>query len=73
MRHGWGRIKDIAEYCCVSERTVWNWIHRGQLPYSKIGKCALVKYADADSLLENHRQTPRQEADRIVDEVMRNL
>lgn len=51
--------QEMAEYLGVSLRTVDNWIHRGQLPHWRIGKCVRFRLGDVVGLLnERNRVSP---------------
>ena len=48
---GWGRVKQVAKYTNVSERTLRFWLKNG-LKSSKIGGIVLVKFSDLDEFIE---------------------
>jgi excisionase family DNA binding protein len=49
----WLRIKDVPEYCGISERLVYKWFELG-LPYSRIGGTILIKAVELDEFIEQH-------------------
>ncbi len=70
---GWGKVRNIAKYAGVSERTVEDWLKSGLI------KCAhlpsglrLIKYGWVDEFLESFSECSKR-VDRIVNEVMRKL
>jgi excisionase family DNA binding protein len=69
---GWAKIKKIARYSGMGERTVRDWLKQG-LKYSRLGSSTiLIKFSDVDEYLESH-QVDDSEVDRIVDGVMRDF
>jgi excisionase family DNA binding protein len=70
MQH-WGKIRDVAKYTGLRERTIRKWLKAG-LRHSRIpGGCVLVKFQDVDEFLKSY-EVQENEIDRIVDEVMNN-
>ncbi|HEY3492222.1 MAG TPA: helix-turn-helix domain-containing protein [Solirubrobacterales bacterium] len=47
--------RTLAEFLAVSDRTVRNWIRRGELPSYKLGAARLIDPADVDDFLARHR------------------
>lgn len=47
--------RTLAEYLAVSDRTVRNWIRRGDLPSYKLGAARRIDPADVDDFLARHR------------------
>lgn len=48
--------RSLATYLAVSDRTVRNWIRRGDLPSYKLGASRRIDPADVESFLARHRQ-----------------
>jgi excisionase family DNA binding protein len=48
--------RSLAAYLAVSDRTVRNWIRRGQLPSYKLGASRRIDPADVESFLESRRE-----------------
>jgi excisionase family DNA binding protein len=47
--------RSLATYLAVSDRTVRNWIRRGDLPSYKLGASRRIDPADVESFLARHR------------------
>jgi len=47
--------RSLAAYLAVSDRTIRNWIRRGQLPSYKLGAARRIDPADVDTFLSRHR------------------
>lgn len=47
--------RTLAAYLSVSDRTVRNWIRRGDLPSYKLGAARRIDPADVESFLARHR------------------
>jgi excisionase family DNA binding protein len=47
--------RSLAAYLAVSDRTVRNWIRRGELPSYKLGASRRIDPADVESFLARHR------------------
>jgi excisionase family DNA binding protein len=47
--------RSLAVYLAVSDRTVRNWIRRGELPGYKLGASRRIDPADIDAFLDRHR------------------
>lgn len=45
----------LAEFLAVSDRTVRNWIRRGELPSYKLGASRRIDPADVEDFLARHR------------------
>ena len=72
---GWAKIKKIAVYAGVSERTLRNWLKQG-LRYSRLKSgMLLIKYSWVDDFLSSHEVTDEQagQIGRIVNEVMKDF
>lgn len=48
--------RSLAAYLAVSDRTIRNWIRRGELPTYKIGASRRIDPADVESFLARHRE-----------------
>jgi excisionase family DNA binding protein len=48
--------RSLAAYLSVSDRTVRNWIRRGELPSYKLGASRRIDPADVESFLARHRE-----------------
>jgi excisionase family DNA binding protein len=57
--------RTLAEFLAVSDRTVRNWIHRGELPSYKLGAARRIDPADVEDFLAA-TETRRHEA-RVAD------
>ena len=69
---GWGKIKKVAEYSGVSERTMREWLKDG-LKHSRLPSgTVLIRYEWADQYLESFTAKDDQ-VDRIVAETMRGM
>ena len=47
--------RTLADFLAVSDRTVRNWIKRGELPSYKLGAARRIDPADVDDFLARHR------------------
>ena len=47
--------RTLAAYLSVSDRTVRNWIRRGDLPSYKLGAARRIDPADVENFLARHR------------------
>jgi excisionase family DNA binding protein len=47
--------RSLAAYLAVSDRTVRNWIRRGELPSYKLGAARRIDPADVEDFLARHR------------------
>lgn len=50
-------IEEVADYLRVSERTIYEWVQKGEIPGGKIGTSWRFKRSDVESWV-NHRLTP---------------
>ena len=48
--------RSLAAYLAVSDRTVRNWIRRGELPSYKLGAARRIDPADVDAFLSRRRE-----------------
>lgn len=48
--------RSLAAYLAVSDRTIRNWIRRGELPSYKLGASRRIDPADVDDFLSRHRE-----------------
>ncbi|MET0306311.1 MAG: helix-turn-helix domain-containing protein [Solirubrobacterales bacterium] len=48
--------RTLAVYLAVSDRTIRNWIRRGELPSYKLGASRRIDPADVDAFLEARRE-----------------
>jgi excisionase family DNA binding protein len=48
--------RTLAVYLAVSDRTIRNWIRRGELPSYKLGAARRIDPADVDAFLESRRE-----------------
>ena len=72
---GWAKIKKIAEYAGVSERTVRDWLKLG-LRHSRVTSGTLLtKYSWVDEFLSKYEviDDGGKRIDQIVNEVLRDL
>ena len=69
---GWGKIKNVAKYAGVSERTMRKWLNEG-LKYSQLTTgTILIKYSSVDEFLELHIVEHR-EIDQIVNDTLKGF
>ncbi|MFT3864490.1 MAG: helix-turn-helix domain-containing protein [Solirubrobacterales bacterium] len=47
--------RTLATYLAVSDRTIRNWIRRGDLPSYKLGASRRIDPADVEDFLARHR------------------
>jgi excisionase family DNA binding protein len=47
--------RSLADYLAVSDRTVRNWIRRGELPSYKLGAARRIDPADVEDFLARHK------------------
>ena len=47
--------RTLAEFLAVSDRTIRNWIRRGDLPTYKLGAARRIDPADVEVFLARHR------------------
>jgi excisionase family DNA binding protein len=47
--------RTLAAYLAVSDRTIRNWIRRGELPSYKLGASRRIDPADVEDFLARHR------------------
>ncbi len=47
--------RTLAAYLAVSDRTIRNWIRRGELPSYKLGAARRIDPADVEDFLTRHR------------------
>ncbi len=70
--NGWGKVKEVASYAGVSERTVEEWIKKG-LRCSRLPTgLRLVKYQWVDEFLEKYADSFNR-VDQIVDDLVQDL
>lgn len=50
--------RTLAAYLAVSDRTIRNWIRRGELPSYKLGAARRIDPADVDAFLAHRRDEP---------------
>jgi excisionase family DNA binding protein len=50
--------RTLAAYLAVSDRTIRNWIRRGELPSYKLGASRRIDPADVDTFLAQRRELP---------------
>lgn len=50
--------RTLAAYLAVSDRTIRNWIRRGELPSYKLGASRRIDPADVDAFLAQRRELP---------------
>ncbi len=72
---GWLRIKDVSEFCHVSQRTVRSWIKKDGLKISKIHGIVLVKIENLNRFLEQYAEmdNAQSELNNIVNDVLREI
>jgi len=47
--------RTLADFLAVSDRTIRNWIRRGDLPSYKLGAARRIDPADVEAFLARHR------------------
>lgn len=50
--------RTLAAYLAVSDRTIRNWIRRGDLPSYKFGASRRIDPVDVEDFLSRHRDEP---------------
>lgn len=50
--------RTLADFLAVSDRTIRNWIRRGDLPSYKFGAARRIDPADVKRFLDRHRDEP---------------
>jgi excisionase family DNA binding protein len=50
--------RTLATYLAVSDRTIRNWIRRGELPSYKLGASRRIDPADVNAFLAQRRDEP---------------
>jgi excisionase family DNA binding protein len=50
--------RTLAAYLAVSDRTIRNWIRKGELPSYKLGASRRIDPADVDTFLARRRDVP---------------
>jgi len=68
----WGKIKTVAAYAGVSERTMESWLKQGLRCVHLPSGLRLVKFQWVDDFLERFDDSSNQ-VDRIVEEVMAKI
>lgn len=70
MKSGWGKVKAIAQYAGISQRTLRNWLKRG-LRHSRLPSgTVLVEYSALDQFLKTFEVKDQpDEVDQIVGEM----
>ena len=58
MNHEIMTIEEVADYLRVSERTVYDWAQKGQLPCGKLGTTWRFKRADIENWVNRQLGTP---------------
>lgn len=58
MNHEIMTIDEVAEYLRVSERTVYDWAQKGQLPCGKLGTTWRFKRSDIEAWVDQQLGTP---------------
>lgn len=48
-------VKEIAEHCQVSERTVWRWIRDHELKVHRLGRRTRISEEDFEEFLRRNR------------------
>jgi excisionase family DNA binding protein len=48
--------RTLAAYLAVSDRTIRNWIRRGELPSYKLGAARRIDPTDVDAFLESRKE-----------------
>lgn len=72
MNPGWGKVKEAARYCGLSERTFRNFLRMGLMHIRLPSGTILVRYADIDKFLEQFRVTEDQ-IDKITNEAIKEM
>ena len=67
---GWFRVKQAAQYCGISERTLSEWLRMG-LRRAKVGGCVLIKREWLDEFIEKSEvESEAARVDKIVNEML---
>ncbi len=48
-------VKEVAEHCQVSERTVWRWIRDNELKAHRLGRLTRISEKDFAEFLQRNR------------------
>lgn len=68
-RKGWGKVKDVAVYAGISERTLEKWIKEGLEVAHLPSGLRLISYDTVDAYLRKLSKSENQ-VDRIADETL---
>lgn len=55
------RPRDAAKALAISERTLWEWTHHGDIPHVRIGRTILYPTAELQAWLSRQAQTMKAE------------
>lgn len=69
---GWAKVKDIARYMSLSERTVRGLLNAGLRKIRLETGTILVKYEWADEFLEKY-EVQDNEVDQVVNQIMKEI
>lgn len=72
IRPAYGKVRDAAIYCSVSERTIRDWLKEGLLHIRVRGGNILIKFSDLDAWMSRWC-TCADKACAIVDGLIREL
>ena len=69
---GWGKVKTIAKYAGVSERTIEEWLKRGLKCTHMPSGLRLIKYAWVDEFLEKFADSINR-TEEMADEIFSSI
>jgi excisionase family DNA binding protein len=49
-------VRDTSALTGCSERSVWQWIERGEIPVVRIGRCTRIRVADLERFIDQRTQ-----------------
>ena len=52
---GFKTVRGVADYCCISEKTVRRWIEDGSLRHYRLGRAIRIADEDLEDFLSRHR------------------
>jgi excisionase family DNA binding protein len=58
MTTKYARIKEVAEYTHLKERTIRSYVLRKEIPYLKVKGCLVFNLEDIDAWMKNHSIKP---------------
>lgn len=53
--HPYPKVPDVAKVFGVHERTVWDWVYRGIIPFRRVGRNVYFTWADIEAHMDENR------------------